>query len=190
MIVAPSSFILASGPTATLTILHVIYTATNTVQITFSDPVTIDTGVSPDTGFRVGARTVVSVSAISSTVIEATMSSDVLIGATWTLNSQPNWLVTPAVLTESGTVLVRIDDVTEISAGVYALTFSSTVAATAGVTSDTKFKVDAVAPTLVTVGDSVTINLTIAAVGGSNWALTGQPAWLTTLVKTGSGPVS
>jgi hypothetical protein len=89
---------------ASVTIVSVTVVDAVTAAITFSGVITIDTGVTPDDGFDYNGGAPDSVTRPSSHVVYAVMTAGVNSGDPWTLSAQPNWLITPVVVPESGTV--------------------------------------------------------------------------------------
>ena len=73
--------------------------------INWSAPTTVDDGVAPDGNLFVdtsGGITAINIVGPFQTAI--TFVDPVDVGAAWSMAAQPNWLVTPAGLPESGTV--------------------------------------------------------------------------------------
>jgi hypothetical protein len=77
------------------------------VIVAFSGPVDVDTGVGPDGALFVGggANVPSSVSVVDPTHVSVEFAFPVSGGEAWTLNAQPNWLLTSVdPLPEGGTV--------------------------------------------------------------------------------------
>lgn len=71
--------------------------------VTFSAPVVVDAGPSPDTAFDINSQTPISAASIDATHVSLGFNIAPNAGATWTLASQPNWLTTIVVSPDTGT---------------------------------------------------------------------------------------
>ncbi|MDB5321713.1 MAG: hypothetical protein JWN40_3344 [Phycisphaerales bacterium] len=87
------------------TLLSVTLVDGATVRLTFSAPVSIDPDPGPlDGNFQVGGQAPDAVAAAGAAQVDVTFTSGAGEGDPWSLDAQPNWLITVVQSPASGTV--------------------------------------------------------------------------------------
>lgn len=90
--------------TSLLSIVSIVSNGDPTCNVTFSAPVSIDTGVTPDGALHIADAIPQSVAVVSPTVVLIDFAGGDETGNPWNLDSQPNWLLTPVIFPATGTV--------------------------------------------------------------------------------------
>jgi hypothetical protein len=78
-----------------------------TVILTFSAAVAVDESATPDAGFTIGeggGNVPLAVALLDATRVTLDLLAETADGQPWQLGAQPNWLLTPATVPQSGTV--------------------------------------------------------------------------------------
>lgn len=93
-----------AAPAPPVTITSVSNNLGTGVNVFFSGPVTLDTGVTPDSGFNISGTPPLSVSPGTPSDCQLDFGGGISSGNPWTLGGQPNWLLTPVSWPDAGSV--------------------------------------------------------------------------------------